>query len=344
MTFDARYPGFGRGATATDEWTFRDFRAVVLENERLRVTLLPGHGAKIWEFTSKRAGRDLLYHHNRFDVRPPVFGQNVDNWWTGGIDEVAPTGHPCVVGGEELPFLGEFWSQAWHYRIEESGPDGARVHVWAEGIITPLRLDRWLELRPGEPVLRGRHRATNVGFEPVDFIWGVHPGYAIRPGGRVQAPAMEGVFWEGHPDLKAAQGLTYPWPNFPLEDGRVIDMSVARPPDPPSWDLHFLNGLREGWLAVTDPESKSGMALAFDPEVFKTVWLWGVYGGWRGIYTMAFEAWTSWPGRLDQAIEAGRHRTLAPGESLETEVSYIAYEGVRSVSHVEPDGRVVGEE
>ena len=86
------------------------------------------------------------------------------------------------------------------------------------------------------------------------------------------------------------------------------------------------------------------MALAFDPAVFKTVWLWGVYGGWRGIYTMAFEAWTSWPGRLDQAIEAGRHRTLGPGESLETEVSYIAYEGVRSVSHVEPDGRVVGEE
>jgi hypothetical protein len=89
-------------------------------------------------------------------------------------------------------------------------------------------------------------------------------------------------------------------------------MSVARPADPPSWDLHFLTGLREGWLAVTDPDLRSGMALAFDPAIFNTVWLWGVYGGWRGIYTVAFEAWTSWPGRLDLAIDAGRHRTLPP--------------------------------
>jgi galactose mutarotase-like enzyme len=344
MTVDARFPGFGRTATATDEWTFRDFRAVVLENERLRVTVLPGHGAKVWEFTSKRAGRDLLYHHNRFDVRPPVFGLNVDNWWTGGIDEVAPTGHPCTVGGEELPFLGEFWSQAWQYRVEESGPDVARVHLWAEGIITPLRLDRWLELRPGEAVLRGRHRITNVGFEPHDFIWGIHPGFAARPGTRVQAPAASAVFWEGHPALDAEPGLQYAWPSFPIRDGSIIDNSTARPPDPPTWDLHFLTELQAGWLAVTDPESRSGMALAFDPDVFRCVWLWGVYGGWRGIYTVAFEAWTSWPGRLDQAIEAGRHRTLAPGESLETEVSYVAYEGLRSVSGVTRDGHVTGEE
>lgn len=344
MSRDVRFPGFDRGATANDEWTLRDFRAVVLENDRLRITVLPEHGAKVWEFTSKHAGRDLLYHHPRFEVRPPVFGQNVDDWWTGGIDEVAPTGQPCVVGGQQLPFLGEFWSQAWRYQIEAAGPDVARVHLWAEGIITPLRIDKWLELRPGEPVMRGRHRVTNVGFENVDFMWGIHPGFAIRPGGRIQAPAAAGVFWEGHPGLGAAQGLTYSWPNFPTGHGDLIDLSTARPPDPPTWDLHFLTELRAGWLAVTDPELRSGMAVTFDTAVFPTVWLWGVYGGWRGIYTVALEAHTSWPGRLDQAIDAGRHRTLGPSEVLETEVQYVAYEGLRSVTHVHPDGRVEGEE
>lgn len=331
-------------ATADEAWGYRGFRAIVLENERLRVTVLPEHGAKVWEFSSKRAGRDLLFHHPRFEVRQPVFGANVDDWWTGGIDEAAPTGHPCVVDGEQLPVLGEFWSQAWQYELEDRGPGTARVHLWAEGIITPLRLDRWLELRPGEPVLRGRHRISNVGYLPTDFIWGIHPGFAVRPGARIQAPAAVGVFWDGHPSLGASPGLAYRWPEFPLGDGRVIDNSVARPPDPPTWDFHFLSDLTEGWLAVTDPVLRSGMALAFDPEVFTTIWLWGVYGGWRGIYAVAFEAWTSWPARLDEAIEAGRHRSLSPGESIETEVSYIAYEGFRSVTRVDRTGEVWGEE
>ena len=116
--------GFDGGAWISDAWTYRGFPAIVLENGRIRMTVLPTHGAKVVELISKAADRDLLYHHPRFDVRPPVFGANADDWWTGGIDEIPPTGHPAVVGGEQLPFLGEFWSQAWTARI---APFGANV-------------------------------------------------------------------------------------------------------------------------------------------------------------------------------------------------------------------------
>jgi hypothetical protein len=162
---------FRPGATVTDAWSYRGFQAIVLENEDLRCVVLPGHGARITELVHKRAGRDLLYHHPRFDVRPPVFGVNVDDWWTGGIDEVAPTAHPCVVDGEQLPFLGEFWSQAWEHRIEDEGGERAIVHLWASGIITPLRIDRWLEVCPGEPMVRARHRLTNLADRPLALMW-----------------------------------------------------------------------------------------------------------------------------------------------------------------------------
>ncbi len=340
---NARVVGLGPAATASDQWTLRGFTAVVLENSRLRVTVLPEHGAKVWEFSSKRAGRDLLYHHPRFDVRPPVFGVNVDDWWTGGIDEVAPTGHACVIGGENLPFLGEFWSQPWRYEVEDPGPDVARVHLSAGGIITPLRIDRWMELRPDEPFVRSRHRLTNVGYEPFDFMWGIHPGLAVRPGSRIQAPAEQALY-EGGSGVDTPDGTWYTWPELPQGGGGTLDLSVARPPEPPAVEQHFLTRLRAGWLAVTDPESRSGFAMAFDKEIFPVVWLWSVYGGWRGIYTAAFEAWTAHPGRLDKVIEAGRQRRLEPGETLETEVRFIAFEGLRSVSDVSADGRVSGEE
>src|SRR3990170_5480623 len=329
------------GATVSDDWSYRGFPALVLENSRLRVTVLPGHGAKVLEFSSKRAGRDLLYHHPRFDVRPPVFGANADDWWIGGIDEIAPTGHPCVIDGEQLPFLGEFWSQPWRHTIDDRGPDRAVVHLWAQGVITPLRIDRWLELSADSPVLTARPRLTNVGTEPFDFMWGIHPGIAVWPGSRIDVPARRGVYAEGHASLGVDAGTTFDWPQLPAQGG-PIDLGVARSPVPPTWELVYATELDEGWLAVTDPDGGSGIAIAFDLAVFPVVWQWGVWGGWRGLYTVAVEPWTAWPARLDQVIEAGRQRTIEPGATLETEVRYVAYEGLTSVTSVDRSGRVSG--
>ena len=334
---------FGGGASVSGDWSYRGFDALVLENEHVRVVVLPGHGAKVTEFVSKHADRDLLFHHSRFDVRPPVFGANADDWWTGGIDEIAPTGHACVVRGEQLPFLGEFWSQPWEATILERGPERVAVDLSAGGIISPLRLDRRMELVAGEPFFRSRHRLTNVGHEPVDFMWGIHPGLAIRPGARIQVPATSAVFAEGHPALDVEPGTRFAWPILPTGDGGSIDLSTARPPSPPSWELVYIEPLSAGWLAVTDPGSRSGFAMAFDPAVLPVAWSWGVYGGWRGIYGLALEAWTSYPARLDQAIAAGQHRTLAPGDSLETTVTFIAFEGITSVTGVTRDGHVEGD-
>jgi len=335
-------PAFGSGVWITGAWTYRGFPAIVLENDRVRMTVLPTHGAKIVEFISKAADRDLLFHHPRFDVRPPVFGANVDDWWTGGIDEVAPTGHPAVVDGEQLPFLGEFWSQAWAARIVEEGPGAVAVELSCGGIISPLRIDRRMELRAGESFVRSMHRLTNVGYAPVPFMWGIHPGLAVRPGARIQVPGAVGTFHEGHPDLGLEQGTTFAWPQLPAATG-PIDLSVARSADPPSWELAFVDQLSAGWLAVTDPTSRTGFAMSFDLAVFPVAWLWGVYGGWRGLYAVALEAWTAHPPRLDEVIAAGRARTLEPGQSLETEVRFIAFEGIDSVAEVSPQGLVRGE-
>jgi hypothetical protein len=216
------------------------------------------------------------------------------------------------------------------------------VKLTCAGIITPLRIERRMELRADEPFVRSTHRLTNVGFEPLPFLWGIHPGIAIRPGARISVPGATGVFHEGYPSLGLTPGQRFTWPTLPAADG-PIDLSVARPPEPPSWELVFVEDLSAGWLAVTDPQSRSGFAMAFDCTVLPVVWLWGVYGGWRGLYAVALEAWTAHPPRLDEVIAAGRARLLKPGEILETEVRLIAVEGLASVSHVAPDGAVLGD-
>src|SRR5712691_6969875 len=155
------------GSRISFDWSYRGFRTCVLENAQLKVTVVPEVGAKIHELVFKPADRDLLFHHPRVELRRPVFGVNVDNWWSGGIDDAIPTGHPCVVDGEELPFLGEAWPLEW-----EVERDGDAIVLAREGVITPFRIERRMELREGEPFVRLRHRISNVGTAPFAFIWG----------------------------------------------------------------------------------------------------------------------------------------------------------------------------
>ena len=66
----------------------------VLENARLRLTVFPDLGAKIYDFVLKPADRNFLWHNPRLEPRLPVFGQNFDDWWCGGWDGAEPWAYP----------------------------------------------------------------------------------------------------------------------------------------------------------------------------------------------------------------------------------------------------------
>jgi len=91
--------------------------------------------------------------------------------------------------------------------------------------------------------------------------------------------------------------------------------------------LHTV-GPSEGWCAVTHPSQSVGLVLEFDPEVFKTTWLWGVYGGWRGHYVLLTEPCTSPPGGLAQNVADGTAAWLDGGAAIETVVTATVVEEV----------------
>jgi hypothetical protein len=131
-------------------------------------------------------------------------------------------------------------------------------------------------------------------------------------------------------------GDTYSWP---LLGDR--DMRWTLGPESLDLTLHYLTELEDGWVACTDTDARRGFGLVFERAVFPVVWLWASYGGWRGAYHAIVEPWTGYPSSLSDAVAAGRARTLAPGEALETTLSAVIYGGVESVSGLHADGSVI---
>ena len=325
--------------------SWRGLDALELDNGLLRATVVPSMGGHVAELVDVAAGRDLLWHNPRATPRPAPYGAHFDDWWSGGWDEIFPSGDAGRLHDEPLPYMGELWCVPWAASASVAG-DGeeATVEAAAFGTVSPARFTRRLSLRAGEPLLRASYRIENLDLRPLPFAWGIHPAFAVGPGHRIDLPARDmlvGV--SSSPDL-GSPGETYRWPLLPdpgAEGGRR-DVSRVRGPEAGVFGGHWAT-LEDGWLALTDTVTRRGIAVAFDRDVFPFAWLWQVYGGWRGHHHLALEAWTSRPMDLEGAIAAGTARSLDPGEALETEVAFVLHEGLDAVRAVErvADGFVV---
>jgi hypothetical protein len=324
------------GARIDDRWQYHGLRTVRLENARLAVDVLPELGGKILRLIDKRGDRDVLWHSPRVEPHRAELHANFDDHWPGGWDEAFPGGAPSPNRyGDQLPYMGELWTTAASHRIARNDPAGVELELTLTTPITPARWTRRLTVAGDDPVLRIAYRLENVGTMPFDYNWGLHPVAAISPAHRFDVPAAKAEVDENGGGTLGVKGDRYDWPQF-----NDLDVRRALGPDADCFALHYLTELREGWVATTDTAARRGFGLVFDHALFPVVWLWMVYGGWRGYYHAIAEPWTGYPSPLAEAVEAGRARLLDAGGVLETEVATVVYEGVDSVSRLSADGGV----
>lgn len=318
--------------------TWRGLDALVLENAALRVTVVPSMGGHVAELVDRAADRDLLWHNPRSTPRPAPYGGHFDDWWSGGIDEIFPSGEVGRLHGEPLPYMGELWCVPWEATpmVTADGREASILGV-AYGTVAPARFERRLTLAADAPILRAHYRIENLDVRPLPFTWGVHPAFAVGPAHRIDHPGRRMlVGTSSSPELGTA-GDRYDWPQMPdpTSASGKRDVSLVRGREAGVFGGHWVTDLADGWLALTDTAMRRGVAISFDRDIFPVAWLWQVYGGWRGHHHLALEPWTSMPMDLDGAIAAGRARMLAPGEVMETEVAFALHEGLERVSRVE---------
>jgi galactose mutarotase-like enzyme len=317
-------------------WRHHGLECLRLENEHVAIDVLPELGAKIYRLIDKARDHDVLWHSPRVAPHTAALHSNFDDHWSGGWDEAFPGGARSTNrDGDELPYMGELWSQRAQWRLEQCSSERIEVVFSIVTPITPARWERRVTLEAGSPVLRLEYTIENVGYRPFDFNWGIHPVQAISPAHRFDAPADRAEVDEHGGGVLGNKGDTYKWPLF-----GDLDVRRALGPDADDFALHYLTELRDGWVACTDTAARRGFGLRFDHSVFPVVWLWLVYGGWRGYYHAIMEPWTGYPSPLAEAVAAGRARTLGSGESLRSEVAAIVYGGVSSVSGLGADGSV----
>jgi hypothetical protein len=307
------------------DWSYRGLQAVVLENERVRVVVLPELGGKIWQLTALRAGRDLLWHNPRLHARTIPFGSVYDDMFLGGWDELFPNDVPEELAGEPYPDHGELWASPWSWAVERD-PQEVRVTLELQAPVSACSIVKTLTLRAGEASLSIRTRITNPTARSLPYLWKQHLAMPTREPATIGLGAASMLMADFGSPRAGGPGDRYAWPEHRADDGTVTDMSSTLPRESRVSEFQYATDLTEGRCSVTYADG-TGLELHFDREVFRSCWIFASYGGWREHEVVVLEPCTGYPVSVQDGVAAGTHQILEPGGCVETELTALVLDG-----------------
>ncbi|MER5526332.1 DUF5107 domain-containing protein [Streptomyces sp. NPDC002677] len=275
----------------------RALDAFVIENDRLRATVLPGLGGRVASLVHLPTGRELLYRNPVF--QPANFALN-GAWYAGGIEwNIGATGHTTL-------------SCAPLHAARVPAPDGGemlRLWEWERLRDLPFQVDLWLP--DGSDFLYVGVRVRNPHERPVPLYWWSNT--AVPEDRRVVVPAAEA--WEFGPERRLRRT---PVPSYETQHPYATDYFYDLPDG------------RRRWIAALDAAGHGLVQTSTDGLRGRKLFVWGSGPGGR-----RWQEWLGGPGTGGyREIQAGLARTQLEHVRLEaeSEVSWLEAYGPLSVS------------
>ncbi|HWB60138.1 MAG TPA: hypothetical protein VG733_11645, partial [Chthoniobacteraceae bacterium] len=181
--------------------------------------------------------------------------------------------------------------------------------------LTPFEFQREISL--ADNIVTLSYRLTNIGREPEEYVWTIHPLLTLEEGDRMELPAAVTEFringGSSAPELSFGATWKYPAPfeNFRLDHlqlGANIDACVKgfTHPLPPA----------PATAAIANDRTGDRLEFQWNAAENDTLGIWLTRGGLKGWHHVALEPTNGAPDSLSQACtDWKRHGLLAPGET-----------------------------
>jgi len=326
------------GCRVSDAYSFMKSRLLVMENDKLRISILLDKGSDIIEFLHKPTDTDFIWRSPLKHADMYKYIQSIPNhidfrdYYLGGWQEMFPVGADgFALTGARIGNHGELWGLPWNCSIIEDTANEVKVKLWTHTIRTPFYVEKTLTLKSKESALSIHETIANLGQVDLGVMWGHHPAF-----GEAFLDEHCAVFAPAKSMIDPAKNR-YSWP---IHDGQ--DYSRVLPKNSDQWNMYYLNDLSEGWYALINQKKRIGFGLVWDKDIFKYLWFWGCYNyknisPWYGrAYTIALEPFTSLPYPVDPETLF----TIPAGKSISTEFKAIVIAGKTSIQGISAEGEV----
>lgn len=235
----------------------RALPVLVLENEHLRATVLPGLGGRLYSLLHKGSGRELLY---RNPVWQPANLALRNAWFAGGVEwNLGSTGHTTLTC-EPL------------HAAHVAGPDGTpvlRLWEWERTRNLVQQVDLWLP--SDSPLLYVGVRIRNPHPFEVPAYWWSNVAVPQTPGTRVVVPADRAWHYGYSRRLELVDVARYDGidPTYPMRHERAADFFFDLPAG------------QRPWIVALDESGTGLLHASTDRLRGRKLFVWGESRGGR---------------------------------------------------------------
>lgn len=298
---------------------YKDIQSIILENNELKVNVLPKIGGKIASIYSKRNNFEYLVQSpNSIYKRQDYDGVYVQGECSG-FDDMFPTIDQCHYeeypwAGTKLPDHGELWSIEWEQTVYD---DSLRLAVY--GIRLPYKFEKNLSL-PDEHTLKIEYHLVNLSNFPLNFLWAAHIMINIEESTQLIMPKSvnKGVTVFSKSGRLGKYGDEFDWPVLNNAELPASRLDKSRSPAVKDMEKYYIKGtLDEGYCELRYPDEKR-FILKFSVDTVPYLGIlfnengWTNNGVWNDLYNIFLEPCTATFDRIDVARLHNQCSVLSP--------------------------------
>lgn len=255
------------GCRITDDLVYRQYRSVLLENEKLQILLLLDRGGEPARWLHKPTDTDFIWQ-TRMGLQPPhALYPDYQMSYLGGWQEMMPeVSHTHTYRGTVV-HRGETAINPWQLHLIRDEPDEIHIRLTHRLRSLPLYVEKDMILRSGETKVRIEQTVRNEAPVHMETNWGHHLAYGapfLDAGSRI-------YFSPGAVVMQPAEGKQWAWPHAE-QDGALVDLSRM----PEAGTRRDLLAVRtvDGTYRIDHPERGLGLTVSWDHRVWPYVWYW----------------------------------------------------------------------
>ena len=295
------------------------WKAEVLENDFLKVSVIPELGAKIAQIKDKHANYDWLWEDPTRPLRARQVTDKYDEHDITGFDECFPNigissypGDPDLI----LPDHGELWSQAWSCEKTDDS-----IISTAIGKVLPYKFERKITLKDRSLVFS--YAIENTGQESFKGFWSAHPLFNAVEGMQIllngNRPMTKEFGFSGRMGSDGADGYEghldeYVWPNTIGESGKSYDLSQVTLVEPLT-DKVVVSAPDDGVITLLNPQHKCSVRFLLNPQEIPYVGICFNLDAWpftgRKARWLAIEPSTGPTDKLDESDQMSEVPTFS---------------------------------
>lgn len=261
---------YGRDLVETEH------EAVVVENDRLRATFLPGLGGRLWSLRDLGADRELLHSPRTLQLANLALR---DAWFAGGVEwNLGTTGHTPLTCAPLHASVVDL----------DDGTPVLRLHELERLRGLTYQVDAWLP--PGSSALVVHVRVTNPHDHDVPVYWWSNTAVPQTASTRVRVPASTAWHFDHTRDLRLVD----------VSDDVLHPASATHAAD---W-FFDLGGVERPWVAAVDGDGHGLLQTSTRRLRGRKLFVWGTGQGGR-----RWQEWLSPDGEEYLEIQAGLART-----------------------------------